>query len=346
MRTWILVAAFLLGCLPFGGEVRAQEADDVCREFGRTPSREIVTGQSGRPQKGVFIYGKISLKGVPRDARRPQITAIYSDSQQAGWRQTLTESGNYCFQRSGTGGIIVIEVDGLEIGRKSLSDITNEPLQREDFEVTPPPSEGNAPPGVISARYIRTINPKTTDLYKKAAAAETDKKIPKAIDFVKEIVGLDPEDFVAWAKLGSLYLGQNSFADAEAAFRKALAVRPDYVPALINIGLMRAMEKKFPDAIEIFNQAVAADPTSARGFRLLGEAYLQNRQGSLGLAALDKALEIDPVGMAECHLLKARLYDLAGAKNLASHEYRVFLKKVPDYEDKKTLEKYIKDNPE
>ena len=70
------------------------------------------------------------------------------------------------------------------------------------------------------------------------------------------------------------------------------------------------------------------------------------RQGTLGLAALDKALEIEPVGMAECHLLKARLYDIAGAKNLASHEYRVFLKKVPDYSDKKTLETYIKDNPE
>ena len=50
--------------------------------------------------------------------------------------------------------------------------------------------------------------------------------------------------------------------------------------------------------------------------------------------------------MAECHLLLARLYDLAGAKNLATHEYKIFLTKIPDHPDKKKLEEYIKKNPE
>ena len=49
--------------------------------------------------------------------------------------------------------------------------------------------------------------------------------------------------------------------------------------------------------------------------------------------------------MAECHLLKARLYDLVGAKNLAAAEYKLFLTKEPDYADKKKLEEYIKNNP-
>ena len=78
----------------------------------------------------------------------------------------------------------------------------------------------------------------------------------------------------------------------------------------------------------------------------MGEAYLQARRGNDGLAALDEALRLDPVGMAECHLLKARLYDLAGARKLAAAEYKVFLLKVPNHSDKKKLEKYIKDNPE
>ncbi|MBP6003166.1 MAG: hypothetical protein KA746_07010 [Pyrinomonadaceae bacterium] len=57
-------------------------------------------------------------------------------------------------------------------------------------------------------------------------------------------------------------------------------------------------------------------------------------------------LVIACIGMAECHLLKARLYDLAGAKNLASHEYKTFLAKVTEHPEKKKFEKYIKDNPE
>lgn len=141
-------------------------------------------------------------------------------------------------------------------------------------------------------------------------------------------------------------LNINSLAEAESAFRKCLNLRADYAPALLNIGMIDAFKKQYPAAIEMFKLAVASDPTNARAYRFLGEAYLQNRQGTLGLEALDQALTLDPVGMAECHLLKARLYDLAGAKNLASHEYKVFLTKVSDHPDRKKFEKYVKDNPE
>ena len=169
---------------------------------------------------------------------------------------------------------------------------------------------------------------------------------PEHVSIPRRIVAIDADDYVAWAKLGSLYVGLNSLGDAETAFRRSLHLRNDYVPALLNFGMLLAVETKIPEAIEIFKRAVVSDPTSARAYRLLGEAYLQNRQGTMGLAALDEALRLDPVGMAECHLLKARLYDLAGAKNLATHEYTTFLKKIPDHPDKKKLEKYIKDNPE
>ena len=62
--------------------------------------------------------------------------------------------------------------------------------------------------------------------------------------------------------------------------------------------------------------------------------------------ALNKALELDPITMAECHLALAHLYELAGAKQLATKEYKEFLKKVPGYSDRKKLEKFINDNPE
>jgi Tfp pilus assembly protein PilF len=110
--------------------------------------------------------------------------------------------------------------------------------------------------------------------------------------------------------------------------------------------MLRAFLNQFDAAVKLFERAIASDPKSAIAHRLLGEAYLQIRKGTLGLAALDKALELDPQGQAECHLLKARLYDLVGAKNLATIEYKAFLKKVPDHTDKRKLEKYIKENPE
>nr|AUN37254.1 TPR repeat protein [uncultured bacterium] len=319
-------------------QIKAQ-ADDLCQEFGETPTRE-----SNRGRAMPFVYGRVVLKGIPSDAK-PRVVVTYSDTQQPAMRQALSKSGNYCFKKPGSSGTLVIEVDGIEVARKTVADIGST-RQREDFEIFPVHQQTSAPPGVVSTKFNRDPNEQTVDLYRKAAEAEREKHPDKAVEYVKEIVSLDPADFIAWAKLGSLYMEQNRLADAETSFKRSVSARADYTPAILNLGLIKAVQKDFPAAIEIFKRAVVVDPESARAYRLLGEALLQNRQGSLGLAALDEALRIDPIGMAECHLLKARLYDLAGAKNLASHEYKSFLAKVPDHADKKKLEKYIKENPE
>lgn len=339
MRSPFSVAFAVIGLFVFAGAALAQ-ADDICREFGETPTREIDRTNRQAP----YVYGRIVLRGLAPNAKMPRIIVVYTDSRQPALRQVISRSGNYCFKRQGTGGIIMIEFEGLETARKNISDI-GEPRQREDFEINVPQTDRDAAPGVVSTRFTRSTNDKTTDLYKKAAEAESDKQPKKAIDFVKEIVAIDPEDFVAWAKLGSLCIVANRPQDAEAAFTRSLELRPDYPTALINFGTLRAFQNQFESAVTMFERAIASDPKSAIAYRLLGEAYLQIRKGTLGLAALDKALELDPLGQAECHLLKARLYDLVGAKHLASTEYKAFLKKVSDHADKKKFKKYIKDNP-
>jgi len=339
MRVFGIAAACLL--IAFATVAARAQADDICREAsGETPSREM----GSRGKLAPYVYGRISLKGVDSTAPSPRVVAVFSDSRQPALRQTVGRSGSYCFKHLGTGGVLIVEVDGAEVIRKDVSDMAAQ-RQEEDFEVTVAQTLRNAP-GVISATLTRQPNQRTADLYKKAAAAEANGQASNEIDIVRSIVEIDPEDYVAWAKLGSLFVSAHEMEKATDAFEHALKLKPDYTTALIDLGMIRAFTKDFPAAIELFGKAAASDPTSARAYRLLGEAYLQNRQGTLGLAALDKAIALDPVRMAECHLLKARLYDLAGAKDLASAEYRVYLKKVPDSPDRKKYEQYIKDNPE
>ena len=338
-RTLSLAFAFA-ALLAFNGGVRGQ-ADEICREYGETPTRESDAQGRAIP----FVFGRVIVKGSNPTAKPPRVTVIYSDSSQPAIRQVLSRSGKFCFRRVGRGGTLIVDADGVEVARRQVSDLGSIRHQ-EDFEIFTQRTEETPPPGVISAMSSRPRNENTIELYRKAAEAEGNQQVSKAIEYVKETVSIDPGDFIAWAKLGSLYLTQNSLTEAAAAFERSLAIRADYTPALLNLGMVRAVQNQYPAAIEIFNRAVLADPASARGWRLLGEAYLQNRQGKLGVLALDRALEIDPIGMAECHLLIARLFDLAGGKKVATREYKAFLKKVPNYPDKKKLEKYIKDNPE
>ena len=340
MRHICAVISLSAAVLLCGVAIHAQ-ADDMCREFGETPSRE-----SGRDNRLVpFVYGRVVLKGARPEGKQPRITAVYSDSLQPATRQVIGRTGNYCFQKRGTGGTLVIEVDGVEAARKSVFDVTNT-RQREDFDIFPPGTEAGAQPGVVNAKFARPPNEKTADLYRKTAEAERENDTKRAIGFVRAIVAADPEDFIAWSKLGTLYIDQQDLAEAESAFRRSFALRSDYTPAILNLGIVSALKGDVAAAIDFFERAVVADSSYARAYRLLGEAYLQARRGNDGLAALDEALRLDPVGMAECHLLKARLYDLAGARKLAAAEYKAFLSKVPNHSDKKKLEKYIKDNPE
>ena len=321
----------------FPAVVRPQ-VDDICREFGVIPSLDMPWAQVP------YVYGKVVLNGFDL-AANPRVTVVFADRDNPSKKITLSKTGNYCFRRTASGGSLVIELNGIEVARRSLPSFGGA-QQREDFDIYSDSSQQSAPPGAISAKLTHPRNDKTVDLYQKAAAAEKSKELDKATTFVKEIVAIDPADFIAWSILGSLYLEQRSFAESDAAFRKSLALKIEYTPAWINVGRLRVAQKQLEAAIEIFKHAASLEPKSARIYKLLGETYLQAKQGTLGVEALEHAISLDPLGMAECHLLIARLYDLAGAKKFAAREYKAFLSKVPDYVDKKKLEKYIQENPE
>lgn len=333
-QAFLLFFLLLLAC-----NVNAQ-VDDICAESGEKPSLD-------QPSARVpYVYGRVVVKGYDDASNPPKVAVILSESHQGPQRLILGNTGNYCFRRKGTGaGSISIEVNGIEVAVKQIP--TFGPAQvREDFEVSASSKDLIGPPGVVSAKLSHPINPATVDLYRKTTEAEAKKELEKAIGFVREIVLIDPEDFVAWAKLGSLYFETKEYSEAQKAFKRSLELKIEYVPAWVNLGKMRMAQKEFVAAIEIFKYTIKLEPKSARLYQLLGEAYLQNKQGTYGVQLLNKAIELDPVGMAECHLQLAHLYQLAKANNLATREYKAFLSKVPDHPDKAKFEKFIKENPE
>lgn len=334
LRIIAIAAACLAGVMHVGAQ---GQVDEICREFGAVPSLDSPWAQVP------YVYGRISFKGV-EGGRHPTITVTLLDTQRNERRLTVERSGNYCFRRNGMGGILVVEVDGVEVVRRSLATFGS-PQQREDFEVFAT-VRGPVPPGAVSAKFSRPPNDKTTELYRKAAAAERNDERAEVVALLRQIVALDPHDFIAWAKLGVMLTAQNDLAEADKALRRSLEQRIDYTPAWTSVGSLRMAQKQYEAAVEILKHALTLEPGSASIYQMLGEAYLQSRQGTLGAQALNKAIELDPTGMAECHLKLAHLYQLAGAPHLAAAEYKLFLGKVPNYPDRKKLEKFIREHPE
>ena len=203
---------------------------------------------------------------------------------------------------------------------------------------------GTVKASTISAEDAYDRRGPNKDRFEKAQEAFDKKEYEKAVGLLTQIVTDDPQDFQAWTELGTVYLVQKNFAEAEKAYARATEVRPTFFRALLNLGRLRLMQKNYDGAITALDRAVAVQPKSAEANYFLGEAYLQIKKGSKAVSYLYEALKLDPVGMAEAHLRLAVLYNGAGLKSKAATEYDEFLKKKPNYADRKKLEEYIAAN--
>ncbi|QYO66257.1 tetratricopeptide repeat protein [Leptolyngbya sp. 7M] len=314
------------------------QVDDFCGEFGF-----IATLDAPR-LSSPFVYGRIVTRGADPASRLPKISITYQNRTQSPERITVGRSGNYCFKiTAGSGGVLVVEVDGVEVARRQVATFGTA-QQREDFDISADAVKRPSITGVVSSKFYRPPNKRTVDAYARAAQAERSKDVNGVIKYLKEIVNLDPEDYIAWGMLAGKYLENSDLDAAESALRKALQIRSDYTPAWITAARVRMARKQFEAAIEVLKHTITLEPETARAFQLLGESYLQLKLGSLGAEALNKAIELDPIGMAECHLQLAHLYQLANANKMAAEEYKKFLEKIPSHPQRKTFEKFIIEN--
>ncbi len=108
--------------------------------------------------------------------------------------------------------------------------------------------------------------------------------------------------------LGRYHHRKASYADAIAAYQKALAANPDYVEAHNGLGVIYSSQGQYPLALEHFQKAIELTPTATYLHNNLGYAYLLQGQNSEAAAAFQEALHFDP------HNHKARR-NLAAAHN-------------------------------
>ena len=83
-----------------------------------------------------------------------------------------------------------------------------------------------------------------------------------------------PRENIAWSQyqLGDEYYRTGNLGKAESAYQDALATYPDYYRALAGLAAVRTAQKRYPEAIELYKQAIAAipDPIFVAS---LGDAY-------------------------------------------------------------------------
>jgi len=308
-----------------------------------TISTEWVVAQG----RGYMIWGDVNVDVSKADVPGPPrlYLILYNRVNLIVARQAVTPHGRYRFTNLTAGEYdLAVEVETGEITRFHFN-LNGSPGSdyRQDlqFEWKTKPSPARSKPGTISAADVYSRSSVNQALFQKAEEAADKKKYDQAASLLNQIVDNDKLDFQAWTLLGTVYLLQEKSADAERAYLSATGVKPTFALALLDLGKLRSSQKKFDEAIEPLTRAVESQPQSAEANLLLGEAYIQIRKGSKAIGYLNEATRL---GRSEAHLRLGWLYNAAGMKDKAATEYEEFLRKKPDYADRKKLEEYISAN--
>lgn len=294
------------------------------------------------------LFGDLVVQEGKSDSAKPIIYEVLLNNiggVPAG-RQIVNAGGRYQFMNLSPGQYeLVVLLDHQEVAKERV-EILGGPSQeriRKDLTLAWDDKASSKSSTVSAADYYKRSD-SNEKLFVKAREATDQKRYDDAITALRELVTADPHDFQAWAELGTVYLFKQNYDESETAYGKSVAERPEFFLAQMNLGRLRMLRKNYEGAIEPLTNAVNINPNSADANSYLGEAYLQIKKGSKAVGYLHKAIELDPIGKADAHLRLAALYNAAGMKDKAALEYEEFLKKKPNYPDRKKLEEYISAN--
>jgi tetratricopeptide (TPR) repeat protein len=325
--------------------VFAQTSDEVRTSSG------LPTPISGRatnnPQLGIEISGTLLISGEGEPTEQPDFlvyVVAQSNNSFVFGRQKVRNKGSFRVDAVPTAmATLVLEVNGVESLRIPLNMGTSATVRQDIILNWKQISEGLAKAAVINAKSFYQRSAKNQQLFDKAVEERKNQKADQALKNFKQIVKDDPQDFVAWTELGNLQFEKNP-KDAQEAYQKAIAAKPDFFSALLNYGKLELTQKNYDSSVELLTKAVTLEPTSPDANHFLGEAYLGAKKGSKAVIYLNEAIKLAPIEKAEIHLRLAALYNAANLKPKAVEEYRLFLGKVPNHPEKRKIEQYIADN--
>lgn len=155
---------------------------------------------------------------------------------------------------------------------------------------------------------------------------------------------LDPKGAAALEGEASSYESAGRIADAEKAYQKAAAMRPDDWYGYNDLGRFYDQQGKYPQAVAAYQQALDLTPDNSELYSNLAAAYL-DAGGTQNLvkaeAALKRSVALDPTYPAYANLgllyLQGRRYVEAAAATekalqINGNDYRVWINLMTAYE--------------
>lgn len=142
-------------------------------------------------------------------------------------------------------------------------------------------------------------------------------KLPDEFDFIlneliPDALSAEADYWPAHAFAGGLLVEKYNKAEGVPELKKALAINPNAVEAVVALGVSAAQDYDFAEGKVHAEHALSINPRSADALRLTADLFLLDGQTDAARAPLEKALEIHPTAeetlgrLAACHELRGR----------------------------------------
>jgi tetratricopeptide (TPR) repeat protein len=151
----------------------------------------------------------------------------------------------------------------------------------------------------------------------------TSGNIPEATAIYDELGRIDPANVDVLVNQAAAALQRNDLAAMKQSLDKALALAPDSVEALVNMGNYFAKQKQPGAAQTWFAKAIQADPQNPFAHIGLALQSARLRQMDKSMEHALQAVTLKP-DLLEAHLLLAGLYDQAGKKGEAKKQMELY----------------------
>ena len=191
------------------------------------------------------------------------------------------------------------------------------------------PNSSPPPPGgsrylVDRAEYEKRFSDKARKEFHRGVKSQAKGKIEEAIRHFQVALKEAPDFYPAHNDLGTAYLAQSKFTEAEREFRTVLNLNHSDTEAYFNLANVFLLTTRYDDAREMVAEGLRRQPKSGLGQFLLGSICA--RQGQLldAETALHQAIRLDS-GLARAHLELVNVYLRQKRKQDAIRELKLFL---------------------
>jgi serine/threonine-protein kinase len=137
-------------------------------------------------------------------------------------------------------------------------------------------------------------------------------------------------DSMDYYNLGCYRAAHRDFVGAEAAYRKAIELKPHYAQAHCNLGIALYAKGRLDEAIACYRKAIALDPKLVQAHTNLGLALAAKGRLDEAIACSRKAIALDPK-LVQAHYILGILLVAKGRADDAIASYRKAIALDPGY---------------